>query len=165
MSTIQKMASIEELNKYNSQWVEFHIRDHLANGEINVRHTVIEGGEFHNADTSKPMTEDDVDEMTIPSYGVGEICARGRRGSEGRLDLFHDEEKICELHWDNRQENGFNLVEVLDGSKSYRVEHGGWSPEAGPLGHVYVDIWEMKKKLEEKKKLEQKIEEIEKTKV
>lgn len=54
---------------------------------------------------------------------------------------------------------------MLDGSKSYRVEHGGWSPEVGPLGHVYVDIWEMKKKLEEKKKLEQKIEEIEKTKV
>lgn len=118
-------------------------------------------GEFHNPDTTKPMTEDDVDELTIPSYGVGEICARGRRGSEGRLDLFHDDEKICELHWDNRQENGMNLVEVLDGSKQYRVEHGGWSPEVGPLGHVYVDIWEMKKKLEEKKMLEKKIEALE----
>jgi hypothetical protein len=34
--------------------------------------------------------------MTIESDGVGEICARGRRGSEGRLDLFHGDTKICE---------------------------------------------------------------------
>ncbi|OJK01860.1 hypothetical protein ASPACDRAFT_1886326 [Aspergillus aculeatus ATCC 16872] len=128
------------MDKYNSQWVQFHIRDHLDKGEISVRHTVIEGGDFHDPDSNKAMTEDDVDELRIPSYGVGEICARGRRGSEGRLDLFHGEDKICELHWDNRQGNWVNLVEVLDGNDKYRVEHGGWSPEAGPLGHVYVDI-------------------------
>ncbi|RAL10695.1 aegerolysin family protein [Aspergillus homomorphus CBS 101889] len=129
------------MDKYNSQWVQFHIRDHLDKGEISVRHCVIEGGEFHDPNLNdKAMTEDDVDELRIPSYGVGEICARGRRGSEGRLDLFHGEDKICELHWDNRKGNWVNLVEVLDGSDKYRVEHGGWSPEAGPLGHVYVDI-------------------------
>jgi hypothetical protein len=33
----------EELNKYNSQWVSFHIRDHLKDGEITVQNTVIEG--------------------------------------------------------------------------------------------------------------------------
>lgn len=31
-----------DMNKYNSKWVEFHIRDHLKDGEISVRHTVIE---------------------------------------------------------------------------------------------------------------------------
>lgn len=33
----------EELNNYNSQWVSFHIRDHLKDGEITVQNTVIEG--------------------------------------------------------------------------------------------------------------------------
>ncbi|PWY92205.1 hypothetical protein BO70DRAFT_357342 [Aspergillus heteromorphus CBS 117.55] len=134
------------MDNYNSSWVSFHIRDHLESGEISVRHCVIEGGEFHNPDDrSKSLTEDDIDLVTIPSYGVGEICARGRRGSEGRLDLFHGESKICELHWDNRTGELANLVEVLDSSDKYRIEHGGWSPEVGPLGHVYIDISEGKK--------------------
>ncbi|BCR99711.1 aegerolysin family protein [Aspergillus luchuensis] len=131
----------------DDQWVSFHIRDHLDKGEISVRHTVIEGGEFHDPNNRRQsLTEDEIDEITIPSYGIGEICARGRRGSEGRLDLFHDEEKICELHWDNRQGNRVNIVEMLDSNNKYRVEHGGWSPEAGPLGHVYIDILEQQKK-------------------
>ncbi|RAL00050.1 aegerolysin family protein [Aspergillus ibericus CBS 121593] len=130
----------------DDQWVSFHIRDHLDNGEISVRHTVIEGGEFHNPDDRrKSLTEEEIDEIVIPSYGIGEICARGRRGSEGRLDLFHGESKICEVHWDNRQGNRVNLVEMLDSSDKYRIEHGGWSPEAGPLGHVYIDILARKK--------------------
>ncbi|KAB8071389.1 aegerolysin type hemolysin [Aspergillus leporis] len=134
------------LDRYNSQWVAFHIRDHMGDGEITVRHTVIEGGEFHNPDDRrKSLTEEEIDEITIPSDGIGEICAHGRRGSEGRLDLFHRDDKICELHWDNRAGQTTNLVEVLDSSNKYRVEHGGWSPEVGPLGHVYVDISANKK--------------------
>ncbi len=86
--------------------------------------------------------EDEIDDMTIQSDGVGEICARGRRGSEGRLDLFHGDTKICELHWENRGGEFRNLVEVLDDNSKYRIEHGGWSPQAGPLGHVFVDIRE-----------------------
>ncbi|KAA8645044.1 hypothetical protein EYZ11_011641 [Aspergillus tanneri] len=134
------------LDKYNSQWVSFHIRDHLDNREISVRHCVIEDGQFHDPDNNKPMTEDDIDELVIPADGIGEICARSRRGSEGRLDLFDGDNKICELHWDNRKDEKFNVVEMLDSSDKYRVTHGGWSPEAGPLGHVYVDIWAKKKK-------------------
>ncbi|KAE8356317.1 aegerolysin type hemolysin [Aspergillus coremiiformis] len=130
------------MDRYNSQWVWFHIRDHLQDGEVTVRHTVIEGGEFHNPDDrKKSLTEDEIDEIIIPADGIGEICASGRRGSEGRLDLFHGDSKICELHWDNREGKMMNLVEMLDSSDKYRVEHGGWSPEAGPLGHAYVDIW------------------------
>ncbi|KAJ5389515.1 Terrelysin [Penicillium cataractarum] len=137
----------EELNNYNSQWVSFHIRDHLKDGEITVQNTVIEGGEFHSpTDRRKSLHEDEIDYMTIESDGIGEICARGRRGSEGRLDLFHGDTKICELHWENRGGEFHNLVEVLDDNSKYRIEHGGWSPQAGPLGHVFVDISEKKKK-------------------
>ncbi|BAE65937.1 aegerolysin type hemolysin [Aspergillus flavus] len=132
-----------DLNKYNSKWVEFHIRDHLKDGEISVRHTVIEDGEFQDPNNRrKSIHEDVIDEIVIPSDGIGEICAHGRRGSEGRLDLFHGNDKICELHWDDRDGRRENLVEMLDESDKYRIEHGGWSPEAnGPLGHVYVDVW------------------------
>jgi hypothetical protein len=34
---------MNNFNNYNSQWVSFHIRDHLEDGEISVHHTVIEG--------------------------------------------------------------------------------------------------------------------------
>ncbi|KAJ5171972.1 aegerolysin type hemolysin [Penicillium capsulatum] len=139
------MDVMDTLDNYNSQWVSFHIRDHLEKGEISVRHTVIEGGEFHNPeDRRKSLTEDEIDDMKITSDGIGEISARGRRGSEGRLDLFHDDDKICELHWENRGGEYVNLVEVLDESVKYKIVHGGWSPAAGPLGHVYVDISERK---------------------
>lgn len=31
------------MDKHNSQWVAFHIRDHLDDGEVTVQNTVIEG--------------------------------------------------------------------------------------------------------------------------
>ena len=103
-------------------------------------------GEFYDVnDRRKSLTEEEIDEIVISPDGVGEIGAQSRRGSEGRLDLFHDNAKICELHWENRGGNYVNLVEVLDNSNKYRIEHGGWSSEAGPLGHVFVDIMPKKK--------------------
>jgi hypothetical protein len=103
-------------------------------------------GEFYNVDDRrKSLTEEEIDEIVISPDGVGEIGAQSRRGSEGRLDLFHDNSKICELHWENRGGEYANLVEVLDSNNKYRIEHGGWSSEAGPLGHVFVDILPKKK--------------------
>ncbi|CAI7570252.1 hypothetical protein PCG10_010662 [Penicillium crustosum] len=137
---------MDNMDKYNSQWVSFHIRDHIKDGEILVQNTVIEGGEF--ADPSgrrKSLTEEEIDEIKISPDGVGEIGASSRRGSEGRLDLFHDNDKICELHWENRGGEHANLVEVLDKSDKYTIQHGGWSSESGPLGHVFVDVMEKKK--------------------
>ncbi|KAJ5681605.1 aegerolysin type hemolysin [Penicillium maclennaniae] len=114
---------MNDFNNYNSQWVSFHIRDHLKD-EVSVHHTVIEGGEFYNPENRRmSLTEEEVDEIKISGGGVGEIGAQGRRGSEGRLDLFRGDDKI--------------------------FVHGGWSPEAGPLGHVYVDITEREKKAKE----------------
>ncbi|KAJ5093760.1 hypothetical protein N7456_009621 [Penicillium angulare] len=134
------------MDKYNSNWVSFHIRDHLKDGEVLIQHTVIEGGEFWNPeDRRKSLTEDEIDEIKIPTNGIGEITAASRRGSEGRLDLFHGKSKICELHWENRGGEYVNLVEMLDSSSKYRVECGGWSPREGPLGHVFVDITEARK--------------------
>lgn len=40
---LQRIFNMEDLTKYNSQWVEFHIRDHIKDGEILVQNTVIEG--------------------------------------------------------------------------------------------------------------------------
>ncbi|KAJ5302325.1 hypothetical protein PENANT_c008G01749 [Penicillium antarcticum] len=133
------------MNNYNSQWVSFHIRGHLDKGDVLVQNTVIEGGEFYDVyDRRKSLTEEEIDEIVIASDGVGEIGAQSRRGSEGRLDLFHDNDKICELHWENRGGNYVNVVEVLDKSDKYKIEHRGWSSEAGPLGHVYMDIFAKK---------------------
>ncbi|KAJ5576793.1 hypothetical protein N7535_003719 [Penicillium sp. DV-2018c] len=134
------------MNNYNSQWVSFHIRGHLDKGEVLIQNTVIEDGEFYDVnDRRKSLTEDEIDEIVIEPNGIGEIGAQSRRGSEGRLDLFHDNNKICEIHWENRGGDHLNLVETLDDNDKYKVVHGGWSSEAGPLGHVYVDIMPRKK--------------------
>lgn len=93
----------------------------------------------------RSLSEEEIDEITIPAGGIGEINASGRRGSEGRLDLFHNDGKICELHWENRGGEHINLVETLDSNDQYRVEYDGWSSKEGPLGHVYVDITKIKK--------------------
>ncbi|KAJ5999033.1 hypothetical protein N7451_006843 [Penicillium sp. IBT 35674x] len=140
------MSTTDMDTQYNTQWVSFHIRDRLEDGQVTVHHTVIEDGEFYSPENRRrSLSEEEIDEIVIPSDGIGEISAGGRRGSEGRLDLFHDDAKICELHWENRGGNHTNLVEVLDSCDKYRVECGGWSPEAGPLGHVFVDITTKKK--------------------
>lgn len=103
-------------------------------------------GEFADPNNRrKSLTEEEIDEIKISPDGVGEIGASSRRGSEGRLDLFHDNDKICELHWENRGGEYANLVEVLDKSDKYTIQHGGWSSETGPLGHVFVDVMEKKK--------------------
>lgn len=57
------------------------------------------------------------------------------------MDLFHGEDKICELHWDNRDKKRRNSFEVtgMDPDK-YRIACSGWSPQAGPMGHVFIDV-------------------------
>ncbi|GES61323.1 terrelysin [Aspergillus terreus] len=126
----------------DSQWVSIHIRDRLAQGNITIRESFL----YDPEDEKKALTEDDIDQLIIPSEGIGEVCARGRRGSEGWMDLFDGEKKICELHWDNRTKRPSNEFEVIDGDKDYKIECSGWSPQAGPLGHVFIDISAAKKK-------------------
>lgn len=156
----------------SSQWVSIHIRDRLEKGEISIKDSFLyeyactipvpthhyiqiltkpSRGSFHSpTDKSLPLTEDDIDNLTIPSYGIGEVCARGRRGSEGWMDLFHGDDKICELYWDNRDKKPVNKFEVsgVDSAK-YKTECSGWSPQAGPMGHVFIDIEAAKAKAAE----------------
>ncbi|KAF9889626.1 hypothetical protein FE257_007134 [Aspergillus nanangensis] len=131
----------------SSSWVSIHIRDRLQDGNITVKDSFLYEGQFHTPeDKSKSLTEDDIDKLVIPSEGIGEVCARGRRGSEGWMDLFDGDSKICELHWDNRSKMPVNNFEVSEENKKYKIEYSGWSPQAGPLGHVYIDISDAKKK-------------------
>lgn len=62
------------------------------------------------------------------------------------MDLFHGDDKICELHWDNRDKKRRNSFEVtgMDSDK-YRIACSGWSPMAGPMGHVFIDVEAAKK--------------------
>ncbi|KAL4786615.1 Aegerolysin-domain-containing protein [Aspergillus varians] len=137
---------MEPSDPLDSQWVSIHIRDHLENRDIRIRDSLVSPGDFHSPeDLSKQLTESAIDKMTIPGGGLGEVCATGRRGSEGWLDLFDGEKKICELHWDNRVGRYVNEFEVLEEDKGYKVECSGWSSERGPLGHVFVDVSEARK--------------------
>ena len=147
-------------NDKRDSWVSIHIRGGLEQGEISIKDTFLyecvslghtrdesmqltrSRGNFHSpTDQTLALTEQDIDQITIPPYGIGEVCTRGRRGSEGWMDLFHGEDKICELHWDNRDEKRRNSFEVtgMDPDK-YRIACSGWSPQAGPMGHVFIDV-------------------------
>ncbi|KAI9367754.1 Aegerolysin-domain-containing protein [Aspergillus egyptiacus] len=138
---------VEPSDPLEAQWISIHIRDRLENRDISIRDSLIATGDFHSPeDPTKTLTEENIDKMTIPSDGLGEVCATGRRGSEGWLDLFDGDKKICELHWDNRTERYINDFEVLENDEGYRVEWSGWSSAQGPLGHVFVDVSEAKKK-------------------
>ncbi|KAL4969401.1 aegerolysin family protein [Aspergillus stella-maris] len=135
-------TTMEPSDPLDSQWISIHIRDHLDGHDISIRDSLVSPGDFHSPDNyTQTLTESAIDKMTIPAHGLGEVCARGRRGSEGWLDLFDGEKKICELHWDNRVGVWANDFEVLDGDKDYVVECSGWSSSMGsPLGHVFVDV-------------------------
>ncbi|KAL4861306.1 hypothetical protein BDV12DRAFT_180477 [Aspergillus spectabilis] len=150
---------MEPSDPLDSQWISIHIRDHLQDRDINIRDSLVSPGDFHSPDNpSEPLTESTIDKMIIPAEGLGEVCATGRRGSEGWLDLFDGEKKICELHWDNRTGRYMNDFEVLESDEGYKVECSGWSSEQGPLGHVFVDVSEVKKK-EIKREKERELEE------
>ncbi|OJJ63060.1 hypothetical protein ASPSYDRAFT_41775 [Aspergillus sydowii CBS 593.65] len=138
---------MEPSDPLDSQWISIHIRDHIEDRDINIRDSLVSPGDFHSPDdASKALTESMIDKMVIPGGGLGEVCATGRRGSEGWLDLFDGEKKICELHWDNRLGRYWNDFEVLDPDEAYKVECSGWSSTQGPLGHVFIDVSEAKKK-------------------
>ncbi|KAL4925502.1 aegerolysin family protein [Aspergillus undulatus] len=139
---------MEPADPLDSQWISIHIRDHLENHDINIRDSLVSPGDFHSPDDlTEAMTESMIDKMTIPANGLGEVCATGRRGSEGWLDLFDGDTKICELHWDNRAGVWANDFEVLDSGEDYKVECSGWSSAMGsPLGHVFVDVSKADKK-------------------
>ncbi|KAL3458464.1 Aegerolysin-domain-containing protein [Aspergillus heterothallicus] len=134
---------MEPSDPLDSQWISIHIRDHMENRDINIRDSLVTPGDFHSPDdATKSLSESTIDQMIIPSNGLGEVCATGRRGSEGWLDLFDGDQKICELHWDNRKGLYSNDFEVLEGDERYKVECSGWSSAKGPLGHVFVDVSE-----------------------
>ncbi|KAL4883792.1 Aegerolysin-domain-containing protein [Aspergillus karnatakaensis] len=149
---------MEPSDPLDSQWISIHIRDHLQDRDINIRDSLVSPGDFHSPDNPlESLTESSIDKMIIPSEGLGEVCATGRRGSEGWLDLWDGEKKICELHWDNRTGRFHNNFEVLDEDDGYNVEASGWSSEKGPLGHVFVDVRERKKReMKMKKEMEAK---------
>ncbi|KAL4773946.1 Aegerolysin-domain-containing protein [Aspergillus nidulans var. acristatus] len=137
---------MEPADPLDGQWISIHIRDRLKDRDIRIRDSLVTPGDFHSPDNpAEPLTESAIDKMTIPAEGLGEVCATGRRGSEGWLDLFDGDKKICELHWDNRAERRWNDFEVLEPDEGYRVECSGWSSERGPLGHVFVDVSEARK--------------------
>ncbi|KAL4916634.1 Aegerolysin-domain-containing protein [Aspergillus aurantiobrunneus] len=144
---------MEPADPLDSQWVSIHIRDHLEGRDINIRDSLVSPGDFHSPeDPTEALTESTIDKMTIPGGGLGEVCATGRRGSEGWLDLFDGEKKICELHWDNRLGRYWNDFEVLEPGEGYQVECSGWSSEMGPLGHVFVDVSKASKEAVKKEK-------------
>jgi len=54
------------------------------------------------------------------------------------------------LHWDNRNKKPVNRFEVSGvDSEKYKIECSGWSPQAGPMGHVFIDIEAAKAKAAE----------------
>ncbi|KAL5336848.1 Aegerolysin-domain-containing protein [Aspergillus crustosus] len=153
---------MEPSDPLDSQWISIHIRDNMQDRDIKIRDSLVSPGDFHSPENPmESLTESTVDKMIIPAEGLGEVCATGRRGSEGWLDLFDGEKKICELHWDNRAGRYMNDFEVLEEDEGYKVECSGWSSEQGPLGHVFVDVSEKKKEEIRKMKKQQEKEERE----
>lgn len=74
-----------------------------------------------------------------------ESCGRSASptGTEGHIDLYNGDNKICRLYWNCPYWTSANKFEIRDydpGTSDYSVNASDWNPGPGPIGRVTIVV-------------------------
>ncbi|KAK1752929.1 aegerolysin family [Echria macrotheca] len=129
-----------------AQWVHMSIKySDAGDGSINVQNAHLDWGKFYEWDNKDhEISPTEVDSVVIGPGETGDVAACGRSdaasGTEGHVDLYYGNTKICELYWDcpwGSKKNTFSVKEV---NEKWTVSATGASLNSGALGTVEVKV-------------------------
>ncbi|KAM0227517.1 hypothetical protein ACHAP5_012168 [Fusarium lateritium] len=128
-----------------AQWVYILIQSKIASGEISIKNVNLNWGKFFNYNNKDDeISTDEIKKITIGSNKSAGIASCGRSdassGTEGSLDLYDGDVKICHIYWScpwGSKTNTFTVDAVDD---NYIVQQTGANLDSGALGNVTVKV-------------------------
>ncbi|KAB2573789.1 hypothetical protein BFW01_g1210 [Lasiodiplodia theobromae] len=132
-----------------AQWVILRIINRLQIKRISVKNARLDWGKFHqNGNKDEEITPAAVNAVTVGAGQTTDVSSCGRSdapsGTEGTLDLYDGDTKICTLYWNCPWGAKYTDFRIQDGNwDSYTLSAGGpksnigWS---GALGEIEVEI-------------------------
>ncbi|CAJ0552499.1 Ff.00g005770.m01.CDS01 [Fusarium sp. VM40] len=128
-----------------AQWVYILIQAKLASGEISVKNVNLNWGKFfkyNNKDDE--ISTDEIKKIVIATNKSAGIASCGRSdassGTEGSLDLYDGDVKICHIYWSCPWGSKTNTFTVNDVDDNYIVQQTGANLDSGALGNVTVKV-------------------------
>ncbi|KAL7932978.1 aegerolysin type hemolysin [Trichoderma chlorosporum] len=114
---------------------------------LDISHKLTSVGKFYKDDVSNEISASEVDQMTVAPGGMGIVNSCGRQGAaagtEGTMDLYDGETRICGLYWDSpywKTTNNFHLTGYDPSVSPYSVSVEAWNHGPGTLGDVNITV-------------------------
>ncbi|KAH7923061.1 Aegerolysin family protein [Leucogyrophana mollusca] len=130
-----------------AQFVVLRVKNSFRTRNIKLQKASLKWGKFHeDGNKDNEIEPDTVNGIVIPAGATGVISACGRSdassGTEGTVDLYDDETKICTLYWNcpwGSKTNNF-AVQGRNSDAGYMVSVGTWNRDGGALGHIDIEV-------------------------
>ena len=108
---------------------------------------MVSRGKFYkNGNKNDEISAGAVNGTTIPAGSTENIYSCGRSdaasGTEGVIDLYEGDTKICTIYWScpwGSKSNDFQ-VQNRNSKAGYMVSIGDWNRDSGALGKVEVEV-------------------------
>ncbi|EFY89875.1 hypothetical protein J3459_009877 [Metarhizium acridum] len=131
-----------------AQWVVLDLINRMRQSDLQVKNAWARWGKFHkDGDKDTEITAEDVNKIFAPPGKRCFVSACGREhspsGTEGDIDLFEGNTKICKVYWECPWGSPNNIMRILDydpATSNYAVVLGPWNSSGGALGKVDITI-------------------------
>ncbi|KAH7902766.1 putative Asp-hemolysin precursor [Hygrophoropsis aurantiaca] len=128
------------------QWVVLTITNSFSSRPLMIKNASLSWGKFHrNGNKDEELSPSEIDKIVIPPGSVQSVSSCGRSdaasGTEGTIDLYDNETKVCTLYWNCPWGSPTNNFEVRDVNKAggYIVSNGPWNVSGGALGNIAIE--------------------------
>ncbi|PHH70992.1 hypothetical protein CDD80_5606 [Ophiocordyceps camponoti-rufipedis] len=131
-----------------AQWIILAIYNGLADGSITIKNVNLKLGKFFGESSMDyEMSADRINRKTIVTNETRYVRACGRAhspsGTEGSLELYQADVKICKIYWScpwGSKSNEFRIEDHDPTTSQYWVNCGPYSRESGAIGVVTLAI-------------------------
>lgn len=130
-----------------SQWIILNIINSLRTQKIEVNNVNLSYGKFYAVDSKdEEISYSAISDIQILARHSRRIASCGRlnspTGTEGSIDLYYAETKICTVYWDCPW-SGHNTLDVRHprSTTGYLCTLGNWNQGGGVVGDVDVTVF------------------------
>ncbi|PFH58639.1 hypothetical protein XA68_13432 [Ophiocordyceps unilateralis] len=131
-----------------AQWIIVAIYNGLADGFITIKNVNIKQGKFFGENgMDYELSAEQISQKTIVTNDIEYVRACGRAhspsGTEGSLELYELDTKICKLYWScpwGSKTNDFRVQDHDPTTSRYWIKCGPYSRESGAIGTVTLAV-------------------------